>query len=131
MPSHPFKPGERVAVHATLTTGGRTTPVAFGFQVAVPDTFGEAGGSTPPAPSRPNISAFARGPTCARRRSPSTAHAAAHGAGELLLAPYSGPGQYGPMILDEDGRLVWFKPLQPPARGPPMCVFRATAANRS
>jgi hypothetical protein len=33
--------------------------------------------------------------------------------GEIFIAPYSGPGQYGPMILDEDGRLLWFQPLSP------------------
>jgi Arylsulfotransferase (ASST) len=27
------------------------------------------------------------------------------------VAPYSGPGQAGPMILDQSGGLVWFKPL--------------------
>jgi hypothetical protein len=33
--------------------------------------------------------------------------------GDLFLAPYSGIGQYGPMILNERGELVWFKPLSP------------------
>ncbi len=33
--------------------------------------------------------------------------------GDLFLAPYSGIGQYGPMILGEHGELVWFKPLSP------------------
>ena len=44
-----------------------------------------------------------------------TVSAKAHTAtgGDLFLAPYSGVGQYGPMILDEHGELVWFKPLSP------------------
>ena len=29
----------------------------------------------------------------------------------MFLAPYAGPGQYGPMILDGEGELVWFKPV--------------------
>ena len=33
--------------------------------------------------------------------------------GEIFIAPYSGPGQYGPMILDESGALLWFDPLLP------------------
>ncbi len=33
--------------------------------------------------------------------------------GDLFLAPYSGIGQYGPMILGEHGELVWFKALAP------------------
>jgi hypothetical protein len=32
-------------------------------------------------------------------------------AGDIFLAPYAGPGQYGPMILDGSGKLVWFKPI--------------------
>jgi hypothetical protein len=31
--------------------------------------------------------------------------------GELFLAPYSGKGQYGPMILDAHGGLLWFERL--------------------
>jgi hypothetical protein len=31
--------------------------------------------------------------------------------GEEFVAPYGGPGQAGPMILDQSGRLVWFKGL--------------------
>ena len=33
--------------------------------------------------------------------------------GDLFLAPYSGVGQYGPMILNDRGELVWFKSLSP------------------
>jgi hypothetical protein len=33
--------------------------------------------------------------------------------GYVFLAPKSGPGQDGPMILDQRGLTVWFHPLQP------------------
>ncbi|HEX8075163.1 MAG TPA: arylsulfotransferase family protein [Thermoleophilaceae bacterium] len=33
--------------------------------------------------------------------------------GSIFLAPKSGPNQAGPMIVDGDGRLVWFHPLPP------------------
>ncbi len=33
--------------------------------------------------------------------------------GNLFLAPKLGPGENGPMILDERGDLVWFNPLRP------------------
>ena len=33
--------------------------------------------------------------------------------GYLFLAPSSGPGQRGPMIIDSDGHLVWFLPTTP------------------
>ena len=31
--------------------------------------------------------------------------------GDLFLAPYQGEGTAGPMIVDQDGTLVWFHPL--------------------
>src|SRR5262249_13904823 len=43
-----------------------------------------------------------------------TVHQAAGSAsapGYLLAAPFLGPGQWGPMIFDSGGRLIWFEPL--------------------
>src|SRR5664280_3589581 len=40
----------------------------------------------------------------------------------MCIRDSSGPGQYGPMILDESGALVWFKPL---AKGTRAADFRA------
>jgi hypothetical protein len=113
VPAKPFSPGETVAVRATLTSAGRAAPVAFSFQVAVPDTFGEAGGSTPPPPKPSEYQSFRSRPDLRPPTVTVTTAAAGAGRGELLLGPYSGPGQYGPMVLDERGRLLWFKPLLP------------------
>ncbi|HEV2593487.1 MAG TPA: arylsulfotransferase family protein [Gaiellaceae bacterium] len=33
--------------------------------------------------------------------------------GEIFIAPSSGPGQHGPMILDARGDMVWFHPTTP------------------
>lgn len=113
LPARPFVPGEHVSVSATLTLAGRTTPVAYSFDVAVPDVSGEAGGSSTP-PSEPRDYQSFRSRTDLRPPTIAvTAHAPGASPGDLLLAPYSGPGQYGPMILGEDGSLVWFKPLAP------------------
>jgi hypothetical protein len=40
-----------------------------------------------------------------------TAQSPAVAPGDEFVAPYDGPGQSGPMILESDGALVWFKPL--------------------
>ncbi len=118
VPAKPFTPGELVTVHAVLAEAGRSTPFAWSFTVAVPDNPGAADvtestrlDSTPPAPkeyqsfhSRPEL----RPPDVTVS---STAHTAT--GGDLFLAPYSGIGQYGPMILNEHGELVWFKSLSP------------------
>jgi hypothetical protein len=44
--------------------------------------------------------------------------------GELFLAPYSGKGQYGPMILDEHGGLIWFDRIPAGARAADFRVQR-------
>jgi hypothetical protein len=113
VPSHPFRPGERVTVSATLTRTGGATPFSYAFEVASPDTFGEAGGSSAPPTQPRDYQRFRSRPDLEPPTITVTAHAPGASPGELLLAPYSGPGQYGPMVLDETGSLVWFKPLSP------------------
>ena len=113
LPRRPFRAGESVAVHAELVQGTNTTPLRYSFTVAVPDTFGEAGGSSTPASRPSDYQHFHSRPDLLPPTVTVTAHSAKATPGDVLLAPYSGPGQYGPMILDESGGLVWFKPLLP------------------
>jgi len=120
LPSRPFEGGELVTVHAEVREGGRTIPFGWRFTVAVRDDPGSrssavgTGTSTSSAPvpapreyqsfrSRPEL----RPPDVAVSPNAQTA------TGDLFLAPYSGIGQYGPMILDEHGGLIWFKALSP------------------
>jgi hypothetical protein len=119
VPSHPFADGELVTVHAELNEGAKSIPLAWSFTVAVRDDPGTASAtntaaSTTPGPPSPpkEYQSFHSRPEL---RPPditvsSTANTAT---GDLFLAPYSGVGQYGPMILNEHGELVWFKPLSP------------------
>ncbi len=111
LPSRPFTDGEQVTVRAVLTSGGVSTPFAWGFAVAVHDTAGAAGGSSPRAPKPNDYQSFRSRPDLKPPMVTVTAHAPGASAGDLFLAPYSGPGSYGPMILDENGQLVWFKAL--------------------
>lgn len=113
LPLRPFAPGETVKVHAELLQGATVTPLSFSFTVAVPDTFGEAGGSSTPASKPSDYQSFHSRPDLQPPTVTVTTHLPQASPGDLLLAPYSGPGQYGPMILDENGALVWFKPLAP------------------
>jgi len=114
LPSHPFVLGETVTVHAALRRGGGTTPFAWRFTVAEVDTVSRSLETPPPPPppakpselqhflSRPDL----RPPTVSV-----TTNAGSQAPGDIFLAPYAGPGQYGPMILDGAGRLVWFKAI--------------------
>ncbi len=52
--------------------------------------------------SRPTL----QPPTLAIARRP-----AGGSAGYLFVAPFTGPGQHGPMIVDDRGEVVWFHPL--------------------
>jgi hypothetical protein len=79
----------------------------------VRDRGGEAGGTRRPAPHPSYYQKFHSRPDLEPPTVTVTAHAHGAASGDLFLAPYSGPGQYGPMILDENGAPVWFKPLSP------------------
>ncbi len=114
LPSKPFSEGEVVTVHAVLRLGAGSTPVAWHFTVAEVDSVSRSLETPPPPPppaksselqhflSRPDL----RPPTVTV-----TTDTGAQAPGDIFLAPYAGPGQYGPMILDGAGDLVWFKAI--------------------
>jgi len=108
--SRPFAEGERVTVHARLHLGGSVGTLVDRFAIARQDQIS----STPEAihPGRP---AEVQGFRSRRDLRPPlvvvTAQSPAVAPGDEFLAPYTGPGQAGPMILDQSGGLIWFKPL--------------------
>ena len=118
VPTRPFTAGEFVTVHAVLSEAGKTTPLAWSFTVAIPDDPGSADvtestrPSSAPVPSPKEFQSFYSRPEL-RPPDLTVSSKAQTATGDLFLAPYSGVGQYGPMILDEHGNLVWFKPLSP------------------
>ncbi|MGO9320194.1 MAG: arylsulfotransferase family protein [Solirubrobacteraceae bacterium] len=122
LPSRPFEGGELVTVHAEAREGGKAIPFAWRFTVAVRDNPGSRSAavgtgtttttSSAPAPPPKEYQSFHSRPEL--RPPDVTASSNAQTAtGDLFLAPYSGIGQYGPMILDEHGGLIWFKALSP------------------
>ena len=113
LPTHPFVAGERVSVHAVLHLGAQTVPFAWSFIVSTLDTSGVAGGGSPARPAPQDYQSFHSRPDLKPPTVSVTTHSLQATPGDIFLAPYSGPGQYGPMILDENGELVWFKALSP------------------
>ncbi len=108
VPVKPFVEGERVDVHAQVRSGGSAQPIVDEFAVAdedpltrTPETI-HAGSEVQGFQSRPDLHPPAVTVTAS---SPALA------AGYEFAAPYTGPGQAGPMILDDSGALVWFRPL--------------------
>jgi Arylsulfotransferase (ASST) len=121
VPSRPFDAGELVSVHAELREGASATPFAWSFTVAVRDDpgstsaavgTGKSSAAPAPAPAPKEYQSFRSRPEL---RPPDVTVSSEDRAatGDLFLAPYSGVGQYGPMILNEHGELIWFKPLAP------------------
>jgi hypothetical protein len=124
VPAKPFTPGELVTVHAVLreagtSTPGKATPFAWSFTVAVPDDPGSADvtettrTSSAPAPAPKEYESFRSRPELRPPDVTVSTQAQTATGGDLFLAPYSGIGQYGPMILNEHGELIWFKSLSP------------------
>ncbi len=119
VPSTPFAQGERVTVRASLRNGSSMTPVAWQFTTALVDGVSrslETPPGPPPAPKRGEVQRFASRADLTPPTVTVTANSGQQAAGDVFLAPYAGPGQYGPMIVDNTGKLIWFKPLPAGAR---------------
>ena len=119
IPDQPFTEGEVVTVRAVLSQGGARTPFAWHFTVAEDDSGSRSLETPPPPPPPPNPREFQRFVSRPDLRPPTvtvTANSGSEAPGDLFLAPYAGPGQYGPMILDGGGGLIWFRPLAPGTR---------------
>jgi Arylsulfotransferase (ASST) len=113
LPAQPFAEGETVTVHAQLRTAGSVQPLSDQFTIAYQDPIS----STPETIHSGGPSEIQSFRSRSDLRPPAlavTARSSAVAPGDEFVAPYDGPGQSGPMILDPSGGLVWFKAL---ARG--------------
>ena len=110
VPSKRFRAGERVTVRTKLAVAGAKDG-KFSITIArqagrrairaqEPPNHGH--GATVHVASRPDLIPPAVSVTSAK---------AGQAAGDVFLAPKGGRGQDGPMIVDDKGRLVWFKPM--------------------
>ncbi len=114
LPSKPFTQGELVTVHAMLRQGASATPFAWSFTVAEVDGVSRSLETPPPPPPPPKPSElqhFVSRPDLQPPTVTVTKSSGSQAPGDIFLAPYAGPGQYGPMILDGTGKLLWFKPI--------------------
>jgi hypothetical protein len=110
LPDKPFTPGETVTVSTNQKLRGATGG-SFQLTVALP------AGGIPYAPLPPaertngDVQRFHSEPHLAPAAVTVTRSGGSWSPGEIFLAPQQGPLQNGPMILDQDGQLIWFKPL--------------------
>jgi hypothetical protein len=116
LPSKPFAQGEIVTVRGALRRAdGSAIPFAWRFTVAEVDSVSRSLETPPPPPPPLKAGELQRFVSRSDLRPPTvtvtTAGASAGSPEDIFLAPYAGPGQYGPMILDGAGDLVWFKAI--------------------
>jgi arylsulfotransferase ASST len=116
LPDHPFENGEQVTVRGAgkLTGAGPDGAVRFGILSPPPRRHlfkrptGDPGGTPAGAQSfrtRPDL----KPPNLAVLKRTSGASS-----DDIFLGVKAGPGQDGPMIRDDRGRLIWFQPLPAP-----------------
>jgi hypothetical protein len=107
LPSHPFRAGEKVTVHAQADG----TPVSTSFTIAHQATVSQKQFALNPGDAGA-VQHYSSAPSLTPSSVRITTRAKAGAApGDLFLAPYQGKGTPGPMIAEQDGSLVWFKPL--------------------
>ena len=111
LPAHSFQAGERVSVHAQVSSAGATQAVSTSFTIASQDTPSQKQFPNNPGDSRAvqhYSSAPGITPSTVRITTPAKSGASP---GDLFLAPYQGMGSPGPMITEQNGNLVWFHPI--------------------
>jgi hypothetical protein len=107
LPSHPFRAGEKVTVHAQA--GGAA--VSTSFTIAHQAPVSQKQFALNPGDAKA-VQHYSSAPSLMPSTVKITTKARPGAApGDLFLAPYQGKGTPGPMIAEQDGSLVWFKPL--------------------
>ncbi len=110
LPARGFAAGELVTVRALLRTGHTAHDLLDQFAIAHQDPI-----STTPETIHPGGAAEVQSfHSRVDLRPPAvtvTVRSPAAAPGDEFVAPYTGPGQAGPMILDQNGSLIWFKGL--------------------
>jgi hypothetical protein len=111
LPRRPFRGGETVTVRANIHQP-QVGSLAVGtrFKVAIPaalsyESFAQTRGTPADLQSFHSLPGM-HPPVVTVHR----AAGAASAPGYLFATPYQGPGQWGPMIFDSTGNLVWFHP---------------------
>ncbi|HEX4837586.1 MAG TPA: arylsulfotransferase family protein [Solirubrobacteraceae bacterium] len=111
VPSGPFRSGESVTVHGKVSRAGRTAPFAFHFTTAVRDQIAHPPSSVKPTGRSGELFTLHSRPDLHAPLVTITGSSPPQAPGYVFAAPYSGPGQDGPMIFDDAGNLIWFDPL--------------------
>jgi hypothetical protein len=111
LPARVFDEGERVTVTAVLVHGASRTRVGTSFSIARPYALPSEPSHLPPASPAADVQRFHSRHDLSPPTVVVTVPAANPALGDIFISPGTGPGQKGPMIVEPDGALVWFKPV--------------------
>jgi len=111
LPSTPFTAGETVTVSTSLNVVGGSYG-SWRFTIATP-----AGGIPPlhwpvATRARGDVQRFHSRPDLVPPTVAISKRLSRTAPGDIFLAPQFGPVQTGPMIVDSNGSLIWFDPMQ-------------------
>jgi hypothetical protein len=111
LPSRGFDEGERVSVTAVLGSGASRRRIGTSFTVAHLYSLPSEPLPKRPADSPSDVQGFHSRHDLSPPVVDVTVPATNPSAGDIFITPATGPGQDGPMILEPNGALVWFKPV--------------------
>ena len=110
VPDSPFQSGEQVTVRAQLG-GPSPRQLSFSFKVDTPVVTKSIPSFPNPAAAGADVLSFYTLPKAHPPVLTVTTPDHDASAGEIFTTNGPGPGQYGPLIYDPSGHLVWFQPL--------------------
>jgi Arylsulfotransferase (ASST) len=107
LPARPFSPGERVTVSALI---GHRRRVSWAFRVArqMPKPAAPVAAALPPTPG--TVQSFVSAPPLQPPAVQVILHSPTLAPGYIFLTADHGHGQSGPLIIDDSGQPVWFRP---------------------
>jgi hypothetical protein len=111
VPTRGFAEGERVTVTAVVQSGASKARVGSTFSIAHLYALPSEPSHEQPTGSASDVQSFHSRHDLSPPAVDVTVPAANPTLGDIFISPDSGPGQEGPMILEPDGALVWFKPV--------------------
>ncbi len=111
LPSKQFAEGEHVQVSAEVISGKTITHITSSFTIGHPYVLSLPGPTKQPSTNPSYIQSFH---SVANLHPPAvsiTTAASDPELGDIFITPSAGPGQYGPMIFEPNGQLVWFQAM--------------------
>jgi len=111
VPARPFAQGERVTARALIRGRGHAEPLSTSFTIARLSGYRPPPSGAPSPAKAGTTQSFASVPTLHPPKVTVTTAAPEASPGDVFLTPTHGLGQSGPMIINGQGAVVWFKPV--------------------